>query len=162
MCNYTANPQGSQNAEICFKWSDLSPDEKKSSEAPDKFRCVVRTSDENDSFVRTPALLTLKFCGVIQHWCGNRLATNTEEERTKVFFTKEYFQRKLREMKGHFGKATRKLLGHVWWFHGSILLKITMRTAECLLHHSWKMLKWDFNISVIFWQCPAQFVNAKK
>ena len=25
----TANPQGSQNAEICFKWSDLSPDEKK-------------------------------------------------------------------------------------------------------------------------------------
>ena len=40
---------------------------KKSSEAPDKFRCVVRTSDENDSFLRTPALLTLKFCGVIQH-----------------------------------------------------------------------------------------------
>ena len=24
-----ANPQGSQNAKICFKWSDLSPDEKK-------------------------------------------------------------------------------------------------------------------------------------
>ena len=40
---------------------------KKSSEAPDKFGCVVRTSDKNDSFLRTPALLTLKFCGVIQH-----------------------------------------------------------------------------------------------
>ena len=32
----TANPQGSQNAGICFKWSELLPDEK-SSEAPDRF-----------------------------------------------------------------------------------------------------------------------------
>ena len=40
---------------------------KKRSEAPDRFRCVVSTSDKNDSFLRTLVLLKLKFCEFIQH-----------------------------------------------------------------------------------------------
>ena len=60
--HYSLNPQGSQNAGICFKSSDLLPDEKKSFEVPDRFKRVVRTTDKNVSFPTTPALLMLIFC----------------------------------------------------------------------------------------------------